>query len=76
MVMPVNDNRVLCTLVVKRSEPCDEMATVYRALDDMRRLQDYVDAQAGGPGKLADFDDRGGYLRVAIHDLGSSAANY
>ena len=51
MVMPVNDNRVLCVLYARSTHPCDEMATVTRALDDMRALQRYVDAQMGGPGK-------------------------
>jgi hypothetical protein len=59
MVMPVNDNRVLCTLYTGHSHPCDEMATVTRALDDMKQLQDYVDAQAGGPGK--------GFFQI-VHD--------
>ncbi len=59
MVMPVNDNRVLCTLYAGHSHPCDEMATVTRALDDMKQLQDYVDAQAGGPGK--------GFFQI-VHD--------
>lgn len=51
MVMPVNENRVLCELLPDRSESCDEMETVRRAVRDIGRLQDYVDAQAGGPGK-------------------------
>ncbi|MBE2317753.1 Coagulation factor 5/8 type domain-containing protein [Solirubrobacter sp. CPCC 204708] len=51
MVMSVNENRVLCTLQPLKVTDCDEMATVRRSLDDIRALQDYVDAQAGGPGK-------------------------
>ena len=51
MVMGVNENRVLCTLQPVKVTDCDEMATVRRGLDDMRTLQRYVDAQAGGPGK-------------------------
>jgi microsomal dipeptidase-like Zn-dependent dipeptidase len=51
MVMSVNENRVLCELQANRQTDCDEMATVRRGLDGMRALQDYVDAQAGGPGK-------------------------
>ena len=50
MVMSVNENRVLCELQANRRTDCDEMATVRRGLDDMRSLQRYVDAQAGGPG--------------------------
>ncbi|MFA9273158.1 MAG: Coagulation factor 5/8 type domain-containing protein, partial [Baekduiaceae bacterium] len=51
MVMPVNENRVLCQLQASRSESCDEMTTVRRAVRDLRTLERYVDAQAGGPGK-------------------------
>lgn len=51
MVMGVNENRVLCELQTNRTRSCNEMDTVrtgFRALHD---LEDYVDAQAGGPGK-------------------------
>ena len=51
MVMSINENRVLCTLQPVKVTDCDEMATVRRGLDDIRHLQDYADAQAGGPGK-------------------------
>jgi hypothetical protein len=51
MVMSVNENRVLCSLQAVRVTDCDEMATVRRGLDDIRSLQRYVDAQAGGPGR-------------------------
>jgi hypothetical protein len=51
MVMPVNENRALCLLQANARNPCDEMATARLELDDIHKLQDYVDAQAGGPGK-------------------------
>jgi hypothetical protein len=51
IVMPINENRELCQLQANRRYPCDEMTTVRRGLDNIRQLQDYVDAQAGGPGK-------------------------
>jgi hypothetical protein len=51
MVMGVNENRVLCELQANRKTNCDEMDTVRRGFADMRELQRYVDAQAGGPGK-------------------------
>jgi hypothetical protein len=51
MVMGVNENRVLCELQANRQTNCNEMDTVRRGLKDMYALQDYVDAQAGGPGK-------------------------
>jgi len=51
MVMGVNENRVLCELQTNRTTNCNEMDTVRRAIADMRELQRYIDAQAGGPGK-------------------------
>src|SRR5262245_30905593 len=51
MVMPVNENRALCELQASRRNSCDEMDTTRLELDDIHKLQDYVDAQAGGPGK-------------------------
>jgi hypothetical protein len=53
IVMPINENRVLCELMPapQRRNSCDEMATVGKGLDDIKQLQNYVDAQAGGPGK-------------------------
>jgi hypothetical protein len=51
MVMSVNENRVLCELQANRKTNCDEMDTVRRGFQDIRELQRYVDAQAGGPGK-------------------------
>ena len=50
-VMPVTENRELCQLIANRRNPCDEASAVRRELDDIHALQDYVDAQAGGPGK-------------------------
>jgi hypothetical protein len=51
MVMSVNENRILCELQANRKTNCDEMDTVRRGFADIRELQRYVDAQAGGPGK-------------------------
>jgi hypothetical protein len=51
MVMSINENRVLCELMPTRKTNCDEMDTVRRGFQDVRELQRYVDAQAGGPGK-------------------------
>ncbi len=51
MVMSVNENRVLCTLMPTKKTNCNEMDTVRRGFKDIRALQRYVDAQAGGPGK-------------------------
>lgn len=51
MVMSPNENRVLCLLQVNRQTDCDEMETVRNSLQAIHDLQDYVDAQSGGPGK-------------------------
>ncbi len=51
MVMGVNENRVLCTLQAARETNCNEMDTVRRGFAALRELQNYVDAQAGGPGE-------------------------
>jgi hypothetical protein len=51
MVMSPNENRILCLLQANRQTNCDEMDTVRRSMAAIRGLQDYVDAQAGGPGK-------------------------
>src|SRR4051812_43360415 len=51
MVMGINENRILCELQANRETNCNEMDTVRRGLKDIHDLQDYVDAQAGGPGK-------------------------
>ena len=51
MVMGVNENRVLCELQTNRTESCNEMDTMRRGFRAIRELEDYVDAQAGGPGK-------------------------
>jgi hypothetical protein len=51
IVMPVNENRILCQLMTNRRNSCDEMATVRKGIRDIKHLQNYVDAQAGGPGK-------------------------
>ncbi|HEX8104515.1 MAG TPA: hypothetical protein VF533_18000, partial [Solirubrobacteraceae bacterium] len=51
MVMGINENRVLCMTQQNRTESCNEMTTVRRGLKAIHELEDYVDAQAGGPGK-------------------------
>ena len=51
MVMSPNENRILCLLQPNRDTDCDEMATVRNSLQAIHQLQDYVDAQSGGPGK-------------------------
>ncbi len=51
MVMGVNENRILCELQTSKNAPCDEMETVRRSVRSIRQMEEYVDAQSGGPGK-------------------------
>jgi hypothetical protein len=56
MVNLLVDNEVLCTLYPYKRNSCNEMDGVRLQARRLRELQDYVDAQSGGPGK--------GWLRV------------
>jgi hypothetical protein len=51
MVTQLVDNEALCTLMTKRHNPCNDMSAVRLQAKDLRDLQDYIDAQSGGPGK-------------------------
>jgi hypothetical protein len=51
MVTQLVDNEALCTLMTTRRNPCDDMAAVRLQAQDLRALQDYIDAQSGGPGQ-------------------------
>ncbi len=51
MVMGVNENRVLCEMTPSAVKSCNEMDSMRRGFKAIRVLEDYVDAQAGGPGK-------------------------
>lgn len=44
-------NRVLCELYPLGDEPCNEMQSVRIQHRRLLQLRDYIDAQAGGPGK-------------------------
>jgi hypothetical protein len=51
MVTQLVDNEALCTLMTKRHNPCNDMQSVRIQAKDLRALQNYIDAQSGGPGK-------------------------
>ena len=51
MVNLLVDNEVLCTLYPLKQNSCNEMDGVRLQAKRLRELQDYVDAQNGGPGK-------------------------
>ena len=56
MVNDLVENRALCELYPLKQNDCNEMASAYKQAQDMHALQDYIDAQFGGPGK--------GFLRI------------
>jgi hypothetical protein len=51
MVTNLVDNEALCGLMTTRTNPCNDMASVKIQSRDLYQLQDYIDAQSGGPGK-------------------------
>jgi microsomal dipeptidase-like Zn-dependent dipeptidase len=51
MVNDLVENRALCDLYPLKKNNCNEMVSAFKQLDDMYALQDYIDAQFGGPGK-------------------------
>jgi microsomal dipeptidase-like Zn-dependent dipeptidase len=51
MVNDLVENRALCELYPYKQNNCNEMASAYQQAQDMHALQDYIDAQYGGPGK-------------------------
>ena len=51
MVTDLVENRALCELYPFKQNNCNEMASAYQQVKDMQALQDYIDAQFGGPGK-------------------------
>ena len=51
MVNDLVENRALCELYPYKKNNCNEMASAYKQAEDMHALQDYIDAQFGGPGK-------------------------
>ena len=56
MVTNLVDNEALCSVMTTRHNPCNDMDAVRIQNRDIHALQDYVDAQSGGPGK--------GWLRI------------
>ena len=45
------DNEALCDVYPLKRNPCNEMNTVRLEIQRVRELEDYIDAQSGGPGK-------------------------
>ena len=50
LVVQFVDNEALCELMTTRHNPCNDMDSVRIQARDLHALQDYIDAQAGGPG--------------------------
>jgi len=55
------ENSVLCELYPLKRNSCDEMESVRLQAKDIYELQDYIDAQSGGPGK--------GFFRIVTDPL-------
>ena len=51
MVTNLVDNEALCSIMTTRDNPCNDMDAVAIQSRDLYALQDYIDAQSGGPGK-------------------------
>jgi microsomal dipeptidase-like Zn-dependent dipeptidase len=51
MTVDLVDNESLCMLMTSRRNQCNDMTSVRTQAASLRALQDYVDAQAGGPGQ-------------------------
>jgi hypothetical protein len=51
MVTNLVDNEALCSLMTTRTNPCNDMSSVQIQSRDLYALQNYIDAQSGGPGK-------------------------
>ncbi|HEY2636206.1 MAG TPA: Coagulation factor 5/8 type domain-containing protein, partial [Solirubrobacteraceae bacterium] len=45
------DNEALCTVMPMKHNPCNDMDSVRLQDKDLTELQNYIDAQSGGPGK-------------------------
>jgi hypothetical protein len=51
MVTNLVDNEALCSIMTTRTNPCNDMSSVHIQSADLYALQNYIDAQSGGPGK-------------------------
>jgi microsomal dipeptidase-like Zn-dependent dipeptidase len=51
VVAQMVEDEPLCEIEPMRSHSCDETETIALEVERLRELQDYVDAQAGGPGR-------------------------
>ena len=45
------EDRPICEIEPRKSHSCDETEVIKSEIAELRALQDYVDAQSGGPGK-------------------------
>ena len=47
----LTENHILCTLYPLKKNSCDDRDSVRLQAQDMRAMEDYIDAQYGGPGR-------------------------
>jgi hypothetical protein len=45
------DNEALCSVMTTRTNPCNDMISAYIQSQELHTMQNYIDAQSGGPGK-------------------------
>jgi hypothetical protein len=51
MVAQTVDDRPLCMLEPRRNDGCDETRSIKAQIRELQAMQDYIDAQNGGPGR-------------------------
>ena len=51
LVTNLVDNEALCSIMTTRRNPCNDMDAVAIQDRDLHAMQDYIDAQSGGPGR-------------------------
>jgi len=61
MVSLAVDNEALCSVMTQRRRECDDMASARAQIRDLHELEEYIDAQSGGPGK--------GFFRIVTDPL-------
>jgi hypothetical protein len=45
------EDHALCAIEVRRVRSCDELQSIAGQVERLREMQDYIDAQSGGPGR-------------------------
>jgi hypothetical protein len=70
------DNEVLCEIYPLKRNSCNEMATVRLQAQRINELQDYIDAQNGGPARAGSASSRTRSRRAASSTRASSPSSW